>query len=61
MFGNMQRLLAKYNVYDIAPQSAGTITIAKTFCHDGAITQSMCVALIFLIVGADPPQLNTVS
>ncbi|XP_032674155.1 lipase 3-like [Odontomachus brunneus] len=50
--------LARHNIYDIFSQSVGSITLSSTLCHDKAITQSLCVAIYFFIVGADPPQLN---
>ncbi|EFN89157.1 lipase 3 [Harpegnathos saltator] len=52
-------LLARYNVYDIFAQCASIITTLRALCHDGAATQSICITILFLIVGADPPQLNT--
>ncbi|XP_011702567.1 PREDICTED: lipase 1-like, partial [Wasmannia auropunctata] len=45
-------------IYEIAPLSSTSITIGRTLCADKAITQSLCVAIIFLIVGSDPAQLN---
>jgi len=42
------------------PQSSTTVTVAK-LCNDNAITQIICFTLIFLMVGPDPVQLNSVS
>ncbi|KAG5315911.1 LIP3 Lipase, partial [Acromyrmex insinuator] len=47
-------------IYEIASLSSTTITLARTLCADKTITQAACIALIFLIVGSDPAQLNTV-
>jgi len=37
-----------------------TITLARTLCADKTITQAVCIALLFLIFGSNPAQLNTV-
>jgi len=56
-----QEILRKYEIYDILPQSSTIVTAAKMLCNDNAITQIICITIIFLIVGPDPAQLNSVS
>lgn len=56
-----QEFLENYEIYDIFPQSLATVTVGKTLCNDEAITQPICIAIMFLIAGSDPTQLNTVS
>ncbi|XP_018395682.1 PREDICTED: lipase 3-like [Cyphomyrmex costatus] len=46
-------------INEIASLSSTTITIGRTLCTDKAITQPICVAIMFLLFGADPVQLNT--
>ncbi|XP_036150257.1 lipase 3 isoform X2 [Monomorium pharaonis] len=55
----MKEILGKHEIYDAFPQSLMSVIIARTLCKDNAITQSICVTLLFLIVGSDPAQLNT--
>ncbi|XP_070528841.1 lipase member K-like isoform X2 [Cardiocondyla obscurior] len=47
------------DIYEIASLSSNSITIGRTLCADGTITQPICAAMTFLVVGSDPPQLNT--
>ncbi|XP_011706376.1 PREDICTED: lipase 3-like, partial [Wasmannia auropunctata] len=46
-------------IYDMFPLSSKSITMRRTLCTDEAITQNVCVAIIFLMSGSDPAQLNT--
>lgn len=58
---HLQAFLDKHGVYDILPQSAMLIKLGRVLCHDNAITQPICIAIMFTLVGSDPPQINTVS
>lgn len=50
-----------WNIYDVFSQSLKTVTVARTLMkRDNAITQIICVTILFLIVGPDQI-LNTVS
>lgn len=55
----MKKILRDNEVYDVFPQSLMTVTVARTLCNDNAMTQIICVTVLFLIVGPDPAQLNT--
>ncbi|XP_014477144.1 PREDICTED: lipase 3-like [Dinoponera quadriceps] len=55
----LREFFARHKIYDFATQSAAMVTIGQNLCQDGAATQPICIAVIFIIVGADPPQLNT--
>ncbi|XP_025987780.2 lipase 3 [Solenopsis invicta] len=57
----VKEVLEKHEIYDAFPQSLTTVTTARILCNDNAITQSICITVLFLIVGADPAQLNTTS
>ncbi|EZA54629.1 hypothetical protein DMN91_006684 [Ooceraea biroi] len=46
-------------IYEVASLSSLTITTGRTLCADKAITQPICVAIIFVLAGSDPQQLNT--
>ncbi|XP_071649226.1 lipase 3-like [Temnothorax longispinosus] len=46
-------------IYELASLSSTTITIGRTLCRDGAITQPICIAILFLFSGSGPAQLNT--
>jgi len=34
--------------------------MGRTLCADNTVTQAACIAIMFLIAGSDPAQLNTV-
>ncbi|XP_018343145.1 PREDICTED: LOW QUALITY PROTEIN: lipase 3-like, partial [Trachymyrmex septentrionalis] len=51
--------LESNEIYEIASLSSTSIRIGRTLCTDKAITQAVCIAMIFLISGSDTPQLNT--
>ncbi|XP_012536944.1 lipase 3 [Monomorium pharaonis] len=46
-------------IYEVGALTSRSITMGRTLCKDTAITQPICVTILFLIVGADAPQLNT--
>ncbi|XP_018376591.1 PREDICTED: lipase 3-like isoform X2 [Trachymyrmex cornetzi] len=46
-------------IYEVASLSSTSVTVGRTLCTDKAITQTVCVAIIFLIAGSDPAQFNT--
>ncbi|KAL0123904.1 hypothetical protein PUN28_006026 [Cardiocondyla obscurior] len=54
----VKEVLREREIYDFFPQSLATVTTARTLCNDKAVTQVICIAILFLIVGSDPPQLN---
>lgn len=56
-----QEVLGQHEIYDVFPQSLTTVTLARMLCNDNVMTQTICITVIFLIVGPDPAQLNTVS
>ncbi|XP_025996194.1 lipase 3 [Solenopsis invicta] len=55
----LKEILGKHEIYDFAPQSLTTVTVARMLCNDNAITQVICIAVFFFIAGPDPKQLNT--
>ncbi|XP_011860854.1 PREDICTED: lipase 3-like [Vollenhovia emeryi] len=59
IFLTWKEVLQEHEIYDFLPQSLATVTIARLLCSDNAITQSICVAAVFLVSGSDPVQLNT--
>ncbi|XP_011860684.1 PREDICTED: lipase 3-like [Vollenhovia emeryi] len=59
IFPISMEFLRQNKIYDFLPQSLTLVTLARTFCNDNAITQSICANVIFAIVGSDPAQLNT--
>jgi len=61
LFYTFQEILREHEIYDILPQSSTSVTAAKMLCNDNAITQIICIAIIFLFLGPDPAQLNSVS
>ncbi|XP_011860682.1 PREDICTED: lipase 3-like isoform X2 [Vollenhovia emeryi] len=56
---SLKKIFKQHEIYDVFPQCWSTIKIARTFCNDKAITQIICVTILFFIVGPDPAQLNT--
>ena len=48
-------------VYYFEPTDEMNIQGGEQYCKDGAITQSMCSNVIFLIAGYDSQELNTVN
>lgn len=60
-FYMFQEVLREREIYDILPQSLTTVTVARLLCNDNAMTQFICITILFFIVGRDPTQLNTVS
>ncbi|XP_011860678.1 PREDICTED: lipase 3-like isoform X2 [Vollenhovia emeryi] len=56
---SLKKPFKQHEIYDIFPQCWSTVMIARTLCNDKAITQIICVTVMFLIVGPDPAQLNT--
>ncbi|KYN32645.1 Lipase 3 [Trachymyrmex septentrionalis] len=52
-------VLRKREIYDFLPQSLTSVTIGRLLCNDNAITQFICITILFFIVGRDPIQLNT--
>jgi len=61
LFYTFQEILREHEIYDIFPQSLVIVTAAKMLCNDNTITQIICSIIIFLIVGPDPAQLNSVN
>ncbi|KAG5330574.1 LIP3 Lipase, partial [Acromyrmex charruanus] len=59
-FPIVKEVLREREIYDILPQSLTTVTIARLLCNDNAMTQFICITILFFIVGRDPTQLNTV-
>lgn len=55
----VKKFLGEREIYDVFPQSLATVTVARELCNDNAVTQIICITILFLIVGPDPPQLNT--
>ncbi|KAL0130338.1 hypothetical protein PUN28_002165 [Cardiocondyla obscurior] len=55
----LKEILRVHEIYDFLPQSLATVTTAKTLCNDNAVTQTICIAVLFLLFGSDAPQLNT--
>ncbi|TGZ48458.1 hypothetical protein DBV15_11536 [Temnothorax longispinosus] len=55
----IKEILRERETYDVFPQSLATVTVARTLCNDNAMTQIICVTVLFLIAGPDPAQLNT--
>ncbi|KYQ53685.1 Lipase 3 [Trachymyrmex zeteki] len=58
-FPIVKEVLREREIYDILPQSLTTVTIARLLCNDNAMTQFICITILFFIVGRDPTQLNT--
>ncbi|XP_011882160.1 PREDICTED: lipase member K-like, partial [Vollenhovia emeryi] len=56
-----KKIFKQHEIYNVFPQCWSTIMIGRIFCNDKAITQIICVTLLFLFAGPDPAQLNTVS
>ncbi|XP_018048425.1 PREDICTED: lipase 3-like [Atta colombica] len=46
-------------IYEVASLSSTSIKVGRTLCTDKAITQIVCIAIIFLIAGSNPEQFNT--
>ncbi|XP_018305084.1 gastric triacylglycerol lipase-like isoform X1 [Mycetomoellerius zeteki] len=62
IFNKMPKIaefLYSNEIYEVASLSSTSITIGRTLCTDKAITQVICIAIIFLIAGSDPAQFNT--
>ncbi|KAL6256559.1 hypothetical protein P5V15_012668 [Pogonomyrmex californicus] len=57
----IKEILKKREIYDVFPQSLITVMTARMLCNDNAMTQSICITILFLLVGSDPAQLNTAS
>ncbi|XP_018395684.1 PREDICTED: lipase 3-like [Cyphomyrmex costatus] len=55
----IMEFLESNGMYEIASLSSTSIRIGRTLCTDKAITQPICAAVIFVIAGSDPVQLNT--
>ncbi|XP_018375756.1 PREDICTED: lipase 3-like [Trachymyrmex cornetzi] len=51
--------LESHEIYEIASLSSTSIRIGRTLCTDKAITQAVCIAIMFLTSGSDTAQLNT--
>ncbi|KYM76677.1 Lipase 3 [Atta colombica] len=58
-FPIVKEVLREREIYDILPQSLTTVTVARLLCNDNAMTQFICITILFFIVGRDPTQLNT--
>ncbi|XP_011637992.1 lipase 3-like isoform X1 [Pogonomyrmex barbatus] len=56
----IKEVLEKREIYDLFPQSLATVTIARTLCNYNAMTQFICITILFLLFGSDPAQLNTI-
>ncbi|XP_053598432.1 uncharacterized protein LOC103570049 [Microplitis demolitor] len=54
----LESLSESNGIYDIFPQSTNNAMIAKELCRDNAITQPLCIDLLFALVGANPYQFN---
>ncbi|XP_011066182.1 PREDICTED: lipase 3-like [Acromyrmex echinatior] len=55
----IMEFLYSNEIYELASLSSTSITVGRTLCTDKAITQIVCVAIIFLLFGFDPEQFNT--
>ncbi|XP_011695500.1 PREDICTED: lipase 3-like, partial [Wasmannia auropunctata] len=56
---NIKKYLDFNEIYEVASLSSTTITLGRTLCTDETvITQSICAAILYLIYGFDPNQLN---
>ncbi|XP_071566394.1 lipase 3-like [Temnothorax nylanderi] len=55
----LMEVLREREIYDFLPQSLATVTLLRILCKDNTMTQIICVTVLFLIAGSDPPQLNT--
>ncbi|KAG5318972.1 LIP3 Lipase, partial [Pseudoatta argentina] len=55
----IMEFLYSNEIYELASLSSTSITVGRTLCKDKAITQTVCVAIIFLLFGFDPEQFNT--
>ncbi|XP_018367537.1 PREDICTED: lipase 3-like isoform X2 [Trachymyrmex cornetzi] len=58
-FPIVKEVLREREIYNILPQSLTTVTIARLLCNENAMTQFICITILFFIVGRDPTQLNT--
>lgn len=48
------------NIYGVLPRRKYFSQILEFFCKDGMPTQALCVGAIFMMVGDDHAQFNTV-
>ncbi|KYM93609.1 PREDICTED: lipase 1 [Cyphomyrmex costatus] len=58
---DFEEILDSNEIYEVFALTSTSITMGRTLCADYTITQTICVALMFLIVGANPAQLNTMA
>ncbi|XP_011860688.1 PREDICTED: lipase 3-like isoform X2 [Vollenhovia emeryi] len=59
LFPTLKEVLHENEIYDIFPRSLATVMVGRLLCNDNAVTQSICIAILFLGAGPDPVQLNT--
>lgn len=53
-------MLMQENIYGVLPRRKYFSQILEFFCKDGMPTQALCVGAIFMMVGDDHAQFNTV-
>ncbi|XP_072763179.1 lipase 3-like [Anoplolepis gracilipes] len=47
------------NIYEFGSLSSTSITLGRILCANKAITQPLCITIMFVLAGANPAQLNT--
>ncbi|XP_018405978.1 PREDICTED: lipase 1-like [Cyphomyrmex costatus] len=59
MLPNFKEFFDSNEIYEIGSLSSMSITMGRMLCADNKVTQAVCIAIMFLIAGSDPAQLNT--
>ncbi|EFN81912.1 Lipase 3 [Harpegnathos saltator] len=49
----------KNEVYEVTPLESRSIATRKLLCAEYAKTQAFCIAILFMLAGSDPLQINT--
>ncbi|KAG5324849.1 LIP1 Lipase, partial [Pseudoatta argentina] len=59
MIPNFKEFFYSNEIYEIGSLSSMNIKMGRTLCADNTVTQAACIAIMFLIAGSNPAQLNT--